>query len=362
MKLLRVLPSYLALAGIVAIQISCGDSSGPGASASSIAANSATTISAAPGAQVAELPSVVVSDENGNPIGGVHVTFSVTAGGGSVTGANVTSNASGVATVGSWRLGTAAGPNTLTATASGLAPITFTAQGQDPCATASAATHVLGSSTNGQLSVSDCNFGDGSFIDIYSINIPTAGTYLFTQTGSFNTYLWLFRPDASLVGQNDDFGATTKSVVKAILPVGTFLLGANSLNPNELGNYTLASAATADPVASCEDVWVQAGISTTQSLQSTDCVITGFYADEYLMHLTAQSSISVSMASTALDSFLEIYQLSASGAVLRASNDNRDGTTQDALLAFVAPVEATYVIRARATTAGVSGAYTISVQ
>src|SRR5437762_8298301 len=42
-----------------------------------------------------------------------------------------TTNASGIATVGSWTLSTTAGTNTLTATASGLSgsPVTFTAEG-----------------------------------------------------------------------------------------------------------------------------------------------------------------------------------------------------------------------------------------
>ncbi|MBK9690146.1 MAG: hypothetical protein IPO73_00345 [Gemmatimonadetes bacterium] len=76
-------------------------------------------------------PFVRVTDGSGNPVAGVAVTFAVASGGGSLTGASATTNASGIATVGSWTLGTAAGSNTLTATAAGLAgsPLTFTATG-----------------------------------------------------------------------------------------------------------------------------------------------------------------------------------------------------------------------------------------
>src|SRR5206468_488868 len=65
------------------------------------------------------------------PVGGVTVTFAVAPGSGSITGASQTTNASGIASVGSWTLGTTAGTNTLTATASGLtgSPVTFTATG-----------------------------------------------------------------------------------------------------------------------------------------------------------------------------------------------------------------------------------------
>ena len=47
----------------------------------------------------------------------------------SVTGGNQTTNASGIATVGSWTLGTTTGANTLTATSTGLtgSPLTYNA-------------------------------------------------------------------------------------------------------------------------------------------------------------------------------------------------------------------------------------------
>jgi adhesin/invasin len=86
---------------------------------SSIAANSVTAQSGLEGTAVAMPPSVIVRDENGNLLSGVSVTFAVTSGGGTVTGATQTSAASGIATVGQWVLGPNLGINTLTATAAG---------------------------------------------------------------------------------------------------------------------------------------------------------------------------------------------------------------------------------------------------
>ncbi|HET6233170.1 MAG TPA: invasin domain 3-containing protein [Longimicrobiaceae bacterium] len=71
-------------------------------------------------------PSVRVEDVHGNPVSGASVVFSTLTPGGSVTGGTQTSDASGVATVGSWILG--AGANTLTVT-SGAASTTFTGFG-----------------------------------------------------------------------------------------------------------------------------------------------------------------------------------------------------------------------------------------
>ena len=83
------------------------------------------------GSAVPVAPAVVVSDLSGTPVAGVAVAFAVASGGGKVTGANATTGADGVATVGSWTLGSTAGANELTATvdAAGVSgnPVTFTA-------------------------------------------------------------------------------------------------------------------------------------------------------------------------------------------------------------------------------------------
>ncbi len=72
-------------------------------------------------------PSVVVRDARGNPVPGITVQFIVTAGGGTVTGGSALTNASGIAAVGSWTLGTAAGTQTLVARIQGLPDVVFTA-------------------------------------------------------------------------------------------------------------------------------------------------------------------------------------------------------------------------------------------
>jgi len=74
-------------------------------------------------------PSVLATDQFGNPVPGVSVAFEVASGGGTVDGAQATTNADGVAAVKSWTLGSSPGPNTLRATSGTLtgSPVTFTA-------------------------------------------------------------------------------------------------------------------------------------------------------------------------------------------------------------------------------------------
>ncbi len=105
------------------------DATATAGSAANAVAASGNGQSVVVGAQVPIAPSVRVTDSAGNGVAGVGVTFAVASGGGTAGGATQTTDSSGEATVGSWTLGTVTGPNTLTATAAGLAssPVTFTA-------------------------------------------------------------------------------------------------------------------------------------------------------------------------------------------------------------------------------------------
>ena len=79
--------------------------------------------------QLAESLVVLVSDENGAAMAGVVVSFTVTAGGGTLSAATATTDANGRAAT-RLTLGSDAGTNTVSATVEGLEPVTFTATGQ----------------------------------------------------------------------------------------------------------------------------------------------------------------------------------------------------------------------------------------
>jgi hypothetical protein len=102
-------------------------------SASRLSANSVTTQLAEAGTPVNEPPVVLVTDEAGNPIAGVAVTFAVTGGGVIDPTTPVSTIEDGTASLNSWQLGPIAGANTVTATAAGLAgsPLQFDATGQN---------------------------------------------------------------------------------------------------------------------------------------------------------------------------------------------------------------------------------------
>jgi adhesin/invasin len=80
------------------------------------------------GGEVGPPPAVLVKDAHGNPVGGVTVAFEVTSGGGTLEGAQPSTDHQGIAQVASWTLGTVPGPNLVSASLAGLPSVTFVAQ------------------------------------------------------------------------------------------------------------------------------------------------------------------------------------------------------------------------------------------
>lgn len=162
--------------------------------------------SAAAGGPVAVAPAVQVRDQFSNPVSGVSVTFAVTVGGGSITGATPVSNASGTATLGSWTLGAAAGANTLSATVTGLSPVSFTATG-----TAGAATAIA------------LNAGNNQTATVGSA-VTTAPSVLVTDVGG-NPVAGASVTFAVTGGGGSVIGGAATSNASGIATVGSWTLG-----------------------------------------------------------------------------------------------------------------------------------------
>lgn len=129
--------TYLRTAAILAFGLwagACSDSpssvgqSNAGGATSVQATAGATNQSAIAGNAVAVAPTVVVRDGNGNVLPGMTVSFVVTGGGGQVSNASATTNGQGIATAGTWTLGSV-GVNTLEARVGTLTPVRFSATG-----------------------------------------------------------------------------------------------------------------------------------------------------------------------------------------------------------------------------------------
>ena len=114
----------------VAAVAGCGGPDPIGAWPAALVVRSAGTQTGLIGYPVNVPPAVRLLDADGKPISGAPITFTVTSGGGVVTGGVATTGSDGVATVGSWAIG--AGNNTLRASIPApfrVDPVAFSANG-----------------------------------------------------------------------------------------------------------------------------------------------------------------------------------------------------------------------------------------
>lgn len=122
-----VLPTLLVACGGAGESVTEPDPIRPTARPLTVSAASADFQVARVSARVTAPPAVLVQDSAGNPIPDVEVTFTVSAGGGTLTGSVTKTNAAGVAAVAAWALGPAPGENRVGANAGSLPPVTFAA-------------------------------------------------------------------------------------------------------------------------------------------------------------------------------------------------------------------------------------------
>ena len=212
--------------------------------AANITAASTPPASAPVGTSVTA-PSVLVTDSHGNPVAGVGVTFTLTAGGGTITPASpagLTTDAAGHATLTSWTLGTTAGTNTVTATSTGLSgsPVSFTVTGTAGTATHLAFTQQPTSATSGA---------------------SIAPAITVTALDASNNVATGFANQISLaIGTNA--GGGTLSGGAAVSPVnGVATFSAVSIDKAGTG-YTLTTAATGVTGATSTTFNITAGTAT----------------------------------------------------------------------------------------------------
>jgi hypothetical protein len=127
-----LLTSLLALAGCGGSATSPTYNPAPAAVATRIAIYLGNNQSGPKGSALPDPLCTNVFDQNGRLMYGVTVTYTVATGGGQLQApASVQTDASGIATSGSWTLGPATGMQTVTASTAGVAAsVTFTATAQ----------------------------------------------------------------------------------------------------------------------------------------------------------------------------------------------------------------------------------------
>jgi len=229
-------------------------------------------------------PSVIVKDGAGVPIADVDVTFTVTTGGGSVTGATAVTDEDGIATVGSWKLGTAAGSNTLTAVAA-------------TNSTATTNTFVFSATgTAGQATKIEKNTGDAQSATIdTAVAIPPSvkvmDAFNNPVDGAIVTFVATTPASASVTGMSQTTGSD------GIATVGSWKLGtvtgSNTLTATT-GSHSVSFTATATESTNAPTI---TGISPSVGLNTgiaSGIAITGnYYSSGVNVNLTRSNRANI---------------------------------------------------------------------
>lgn len=294
----------------------------PGA-ASVLVKTSTDPQTAVAGAAVAAAPSVTVKDANGNAVAGVTVTFAVTAGGGSVTAATQQSSATGVATLGSWTLGTTAGANTVTASATGLPSVSFAGTGTaGPAATltVSPLSVVLGPGLTRQLTA--------SAVDQYGNATTTAPPTFSTANGAIATVSNAGLVSGVAIGNTTvtiTSGALTKT---AFVSVGGHPIGTTRVDTPEAGRPFAVRASINDVLLVGEqdtDLLGRYNLPSTTSVGSVsvgdDPTDVNFSADGLKAYVTNQFSSTLGVINVATNTQVSTVNVGSSPFRVAPSRD-----------------------------------------
>jgi hypothetical protein len=292
---------------------------------------------ASPGAVLGIRPRVSVRDLYNNRLSGVPVTFAVEAGGGSVSNAVAVTDSAGIAESGDWVLGQT-GLQRMVARAGALVSEPFIARAVVPFSCAPSGELPIQVTVQSQLTALSCTGADGRLLDTYNIVVPQSGAYVFTLASTeFDTHLELRGADLIEVARTGDPKATTKSLIKVLLPPGTYTLSVSSSRPSSYGVSYQPTSPSADW---CEDVFIVLGAEARGIVEGSICGLDPYeFSDRYLIHLEAGTHVEIRVEDFSY-SGPNIEMVSPDSTRVRAGPSGNYLTT----LAYVAPVSGYYTV------------------
>jgi hypothetical protein len=223
---------------------------------SSVAAGS-TTPSATAGLVLATAPTFSVKDANGKILGGVPVTVTVTAGGGTLANAATSTTSDSPTSIGTWTLGRVAGVNSVTVTVGSLAPLVITVTG---VAGPPAAVAIVSGNSQTALAGTDLanpvtaqvrdQFGNGIAGSIVTFLVTAGGgvinpsTITTDQFGNANGAIWrLGKSDVPQTASANSAGFSTiaSAIVTTAYNAEVRFFGPTP-SPEAMGAFTAAAA------------------------------------------------------------------------------------------------------------------------
>lgn len=335
----------------------CGDSTAPVHPASlSVVAGDGD--SAVVGNQIALR--VLVTGSDGRAFSGAVVTWTVRTGASTLATPTSTSGGDGTAT----NTVTLAGQGeqtTIAAAAQGAAAVTITVTSLiDPCTVLQNV--AVGATVNGTLTSLDCRISDSTLIDFYQFALAAQDGVALTMTAaSFDTYIFLFDAQGNPVAVDDNSGPGSNALLRAILPAGSYILGANAFAVGMSGPYSLQVQQPGVELNPCEYAWTAKGVAMSQQLSTATCSApdgTQLAADHLLIVLDQGQTLTVNLTSAAFAARVVIYD--GNGFIKTAASAAGPGAT--ASLSFTSTVLDGYYVQLGAVGGATGGAYQVTLQ
>ncbi len=272
-----------------------------------------------------------MTDALSNPLSGVVVTFAVASGGGTISPVNgqATTNASGIATLTSWTLGTTAGAQTLSASATGTGSATFHAT-----ANAGAADHMV---ITGSLAfVANAQSGTTSFpgtlpsVTVQDVaNNPVNGASVFWSLGTPCAAGFVLGTSPTTTNASGVATAPAITVPNGIAGSCVLLTSlTNSFSPTSNRFYTIMkpAAATAWLGTSSDTAWATASNWSSGSAPTSATTIFVPVAVPSPKLLADGSGGSITLESGSTNLRLNTHILTASGDIVASGSGITNGT------------------------------------
>ena len=299
----------------------------------------------APGASLPIRPAVRVYDAFKNPVAGRTVTFSVESGGGMITGATAISDASGLATLGSWTLGQSA-HQSVSAKMTGSTSFTFSAD---------AVTSSTGCPATAQLTVfqamtsslgsSSCQDSVGRYIALFSGTAIAGDAYEIGVTSSeFPASIELRNAAGTVLAFSGTASALgAKARFKAILPAGAFTVAVRSNQGGIGGQFIVGYDRVNGDPTTCEPTFMPLGATTSvMGIAAGDCVVSTMRVDDrFRVWIRGGTTVLVNLEDMSYDDhdfeMLDPTEKTIVGA-------SQWGGGYDYVLTYTAPADGFYVI------------------
>ena len=360
------------LIGALAVGLACGDdpSNAPPVP-SAVNLTSGNNQSALPGVTLPLPLTVTVLGAGSAPYPNVRVNWAVTTGGASLSSAVDTTDVNGISTT-VVTVGTIPGNLVVTATVTGVTPVTFQLTALNPCGISipGVVTPIDTNGTaNGVLTNFDCQLNGPFFTDFYGVVVPAQMGLQISMTAVFDTYVEEYHSNGQFIAVSDDQDSVITNSRLQIIAAGpnTYVLGASTFAGNVTGSYTIAITGRNQALAGCRGdsflPWITRGVALPDQIEATDCVAfrTGggrAYTDRVLIALTPTRALSVQVSSGAFNPRLELYTETNNGPVFATAVDGSGGL---ATLNFTPPAISVYRLDISSVDTVQTGAYNLSV-